>query len=123
MGKKNNTKINKSKKDRKYMQRIQANKKSQSKRNIRGINRKKKSYRYKEILNIFREPTVIEMINNLDSQTGPLQTNQIDSTVKLEFGSNINYREYDTSKSGTVNIKLKKILLNNVKTLTIFFFC
>ena len=42
---------------------------------------------------MFREPTVIEMINNLDSQIGPLQTNQIDSTVKLEFGSNINYRQ------------------------------
>ena len=116
MGKKNITEIKKSRKDRKYMQIIQANKKSQSKRNIRGINRKKKSYRYKEILNIFREPTVIEMINNLDSQTGPLQTNQIDSTVKLEFGSNINYRQfYKLFKNGLIlakkNFSLKSLKL------------
>ena len=48
------------------------------------------------------------MINNLDSQIGPLQTNQIDSTVKLEFGSNINYRQfYKLFKNGLILAKKK----------------
>ena len=55
---------------------------------------------------MFREPTVIEIIDNLDNQTSPLQTNQIDSTVKLEFGSNINYREfYKLFKNGLILAK------------------
>jgi len=116
MGKRNITEIKKSKKDGKHQQNIKIKKKSQSKRNIRGINQKKKSYRYREILNIFREPSVIEMINNLDNQTGPLQTNQIDSTVNLEFGSNINYREfYKLFKNGLIlakkNFSLKNLSL------------
>jgi hypothetical protein len=41
MGKKNITEIKKSRKDRKDMQIIHANKKSQSKRNTRGIKQKK----------------------------------------------------------------------------------
>ena len=115
MGKKNITEIKKSRKDRKDMQIIHANKKSQSKRNTRGIKQKKKSYRYKQILNMFREPTVIEIIDNLDNQTSPLQTNQIDSTVKLEFGSNINYREfYKLFKNGLILAK-KNFSLKNLK--------
>lgn len=64
---------------------------------------------------MFREPTVIEIIDNLDNQTSPLQTNQIDSTVKLEFGSNINYREfYKLFKNGLILAK-KNFSLKNLK--------
>ena len=65
---------------------------------------------------MFREPTVIEIIDNLDNQASPLQTNQIDSTVNLEFGSNINYREfYKLFKNGLIlakkNFSLKNLSL------------
>ena len=64
---------------------------------------------------MFREPTVIEIIDNLDNQASPLQTNQIDSTVKLEFGSNINYREfYKLFKNGLILAK-KNFSLKNLK--------